>query len=106
MGISRAKGNDMQTIESIYPGSINLIGIFKAILSMGMNCLAEKFVDKFLNRIQKALESCERNPKIDKPIYCKCNVNIKIDGQKISVESNSPITNINIEINNKNNTDV
>ena len=103
MGISRAKGNDLQKIEKIEPGSINLITFLKEILSITASTLCEKSIDKIRHRIKKARESCDSHPKLDRPIYCKCTVEVESDGQSITVESNAPIVNIKIKIHNAEN---
>ena len=101
MGISRSEGNDLQKIENIYPGSINIFAILKMILSAGINNLTEKLIDKIRNRIKQKIELCKQNPTSDKPIYCKYKVDVRVNGQTISVESNAPIINIEIEIHNE-----
>ena len=101
MGISRVEGNDLQKIENIYPGSINIFAILEKILSAGINNLAEKLIDKIQSRIKQKIESCEQNPTADKPVYCKCRVDIRSNDQTISVESNAPIINIEIQIHNR-----
>lgn len=100
IGVSRSDGNDMQKIASIYPGSINLIAFLKEVISIGTKLLTEKLVDKIQNRIEEAAESCKRNPKLDKSVCCKHRVKVKFGKQTISVESNAPIINIEIEIHN------
>lgn len=100
IGVSRSDGNDMQKIASIYPGSINLIAFLKEVISIGTKLLTEKLVDKIQNRIEEAAESCKRNPKLDKSVCCKHRVKVKFGEQTISVESNAPIINIEIEIHN------
>ena len=100
MGISRSEGNDLQKIESIHPGSINIFAILKMILSVGMDSLAEKLMDRIRNRIKQKIESCAQNPTADKPVYCKYKVDVRVNGQTISVESTAPIINIEIEIHN------
>ena len=101
MGISRSEGNDLQKIESIHPGSINIFAILKMILSAEINNLTEKLIYKIQNRIKQKIESCKKNPTSDKPVYCKNKVDVRVNGQTISVESNAPIINIEIEIHNK-----
>ena len=100
MGISRSEGNNLQKIESIHPGSISIFAILKKIVSAGINNLAEKLVDKIQKRIEQTLESCERNPKLDKSVCCKHRVEVRLGEQRISVESNAQIINIEIEIHN------
>ena len=73
----------------------------KIILSVGMNNLAEKLIYKIQNRIEQKIESCKQNPTSDKPIYCKYKVDVRVNGQTISVESNAPIISIEIEIHNE-----
>ena len=100
MGISRSEGNDLQKIESIHPGSINIFAILMQILSGGIGSLTEKIIDKIQSRIKQKIESCEQNPTADKPVYCKYRVDVRVNGQTISIESNAQIINIEIEIHN------
>ena len=100
MGISRSEGNDLQKIENIYPGSINIFAILMQILSGGIGSLTEKIIDKIQSRIKQKIESCEQNPTADKPVYCKYKVDVRVNGHTISFESNAQIINIEIEIHN------
>ena len=100
--IPRSEGNNLQKIEAIYPGSIILVTVLKKILSIGINCFAERIIDKIYDRIEKTVTSCENHPTSDKPVYCKYRVELKIGEQAISVENNSPHLSINIKVHNGN----
>lgn len=99
-GISRAKGNDIQQIECVEPGSINLLAILKEILSIPVSVFAERTIDKIINRINAAIEYSRTHPKADKQVYCKHEVKVKIGEQTISIESNIPTINIIIDVRN------
>ena len=100
MGVPRSKSNDLQRIDSIEPGSINLIAILKELLSMTASAFSEKSIDRIKERIKNTRAACDANPKLDKPIFCKCKVEVKSGEQTILIESNAQVVNIEIRVHN------
>ena len=100
IGISRSKSNDLQRIDQIEPGSINLTTILTEILSTTISALTKKIIEKIEEKIETTKSSCNTHPKLDKPIYCKYRVDITVGEQIILVESDSPIINIEIKVHN------
>ena len=95
--ISRSVANDLQTIEGVYSGSITFFEIIKKIISIGSRCFAERVVNKMYDRMARELEVCKINPKLDKPVYCKKPMIIKMGEQAISIDGDFAEINITIE---------
>ena len=91
IGISRTKANALQKIESIEPGSIEIImeTIREAIEMVGdikdVIALVSSIVTSVRNRMTSKLERPERNPKEDRKIYEKYEVTAAIEEQQNSM---------------------
>ena len=77
MGISRSKGNDLQRIEKIEPGSIEIImGILDVISVAEFVFKSGKLI---YNKIKSKRERPNRNPREDRKVYEKYDVSVKVE---------------------------
>lgn len=85
MGVSRAKANELQIIEKIEPGSIEIVmDTIQEVLAIVGDAtpvigLASGIVDFIRNRIESRRERMERNPKEDKKVYEKYEVTAEVE---------------------------
>ena len=83
MGISRSKGNDLQRIEKIEPGSIQLIMTIIEVVSniVSAGHFVEKIKEIITNKIRNKRDRLERNPREDRKVYEKREITVNIEGQ-------------------------
>ena len=84
LGFSRPDANDLQRIEKIEPGSIEIVmGIIEAINHIASIVTAIKFIkesiDSIRNKIKLRQERRNRSPKEDKKVYDKYEVTVEIE---------------------------
>ena len=96
MGISRSKGNDLQRVERIQPGSIDIVTIISVVSSVIT-------IGEFLFKVGKLIKSKaddERSKdlegtKSDKKVYYRNKLTIE-NIEQINIVDNSRILNIHI----------
>lgn len=101
MGISRSKGNDLQRIEKIEPGSIDFVTVLNVVAAAftiaGYTIHA---VNSIIKKIRAEREQDLTGTKRDKKVYYKFPVTINNDDVEMVCFDNSSTYTVNIHIHN------
>lgn len=111
MGVPRHRANDLQRIERIEPGSIEII--LEKIMEMIENIsdistsvsainFAYKSAKLILGKIKARLERPIRNPKEDRKFYDKYEVTVEVEERSAQKNNNTTVYVIHIHICNRN----
>lgn len=111
MGVPRPKANDLQKIEQIQPGSIEIIietikEILEAVNDAATVFSALRFVQEsvksILDKIRTRRERPIRNPREDRKVYDKYELIVEIEERPSPIGENITIYVIHIHICNRN----
>ena len=111
MGVPRHRANDLQRIERIEPGSIEII--LEKIMEMIENIsdistavsainFAYKSAKLILGKIKERHERPIRNPKEDRKFYDKYEVTVEVEERSAQTNNNTTVYVIHIHICNRN----
>ena len=107
MGVPRPQANDMQRIEQIEPGSIEIIieafeKIMEVVNDVATVISATQFVRNsaagIFDKIRKRRERLTRNPREDRKVYDKYEVIVEIEERPRSISENVTIYVIHIHV--------
>ena len=86
MGISRTKGNDLQKIDKIEPGSIEIIMAVISVLSdlITIGVFAKNTIKRICDKMKSKRERPKRNPREDRKVYEKYESLVEIEERPTS----------------------
>lgn len=97
MGISRAKGNDLQRVEKIQPGSIDIVTTINVVAaSITIVDFLVKVGKRIKNKVKEAKEKKLEGTKNDKKVYYRNNLIIE-NAEQVNVINNTYEFNIHVD---------
>lgn len=97
MGISRAKGNNLQRVEKIQPGSIDIVTVINVVAaSITIVDFLIKVGKSIKNKVKEAKEKKLKGTKNDKKVYYRNNLIIE-NFEQVNIINNTYEFNIHVD---------